>query len=216
MVRTIISSLPVVGPAFTEVFNYFIVPGIEKRREQWLKRIDDDISKLKQKVMEIDLGSEGFVSTYIQAMRYAVLNHEEENLQALRNAVLNCLLPQDPDEISQKIFIEWAGELTAWHIRILKIFKEQSRLIPEFNLSDPDWEINVVVRKLAHLIEENYPDTIGNYHLYMLIIKDLHRRGLITNLFPERDMLARIARQPELSPIARDFLKFITSPLDHN
>ncbi|MCC6615805.1 MAG: hypothetical protein IT320_20205 [Anaerolineae bacterium] len=219
-IKTLAALIPYVGGSLAELFNYLVAPPIEKRRDQWLKSLYDGLKGLEQKYEQFETGAafenEEFVTTFLQATRHALVNHEKENLRALRNTVLNSALSSAPSEVRQKIFVDWAGELTAWHIRILKLFADEPSRIPEIHLSDSSWQMNIAADRLASLIEERYPETRGNYHLYMQIVGDLNSKGLLTNLLPEKGMASRIEHRPVLSPIAEDFLGFITSPIEED
>lgn len=215
--KALLASVPLIGGVAAEFFNYLVTPSIEQRRDAWLESILRGFASLEERFAEFEIGEvfqdDRFISAFLQATRYASLNHEAENLEALRNAVLNAAIPVPHDEIKQKMFIEWAGQLTAWHLRILRLFEKYQVQIPHLDLDDPKWRQNIATKRLADLIEEKHPETQGNYHLYMQVISDLHSRNLITNLLPERKMTTRIAHEPELSSIGRQFLKFITSPI---
>jgi hypothetical protein len=52
----------------------------------------------------------------------AIRNHHKEKLKALRNAVLNSISPNLPEEDLQLMFLNWVDELTTWHLRILQFF----------------------------------------------------------------------------------------------
>jgi len=200
-----------------EYFGVLVPDSIEKRRDKWLENLALGFKALKEQFdnlqLEEVLERELFTSTFIQASRHAISNHNQENLLALRNIILNAALPSAPDEIRQKIFVDWAGELTAWHICILRVFKEEDFRIPCLDLDSPNWRKSITTDEIAQIIEDKYSEMKGNYALYMQIIGDLHSLGLLTNILPKKDMMAKNISRPVLSPIANDFWKFITSPI---
>ena len=216
--KTVISAVPYFGGPAAEIFHHLIASPIEQRRDEWLKSIYDDLQKLEEKYesfeTEVAFKHDVFVSTFLQASRHAVANHNEENRRDLLDAVLNSAVARNPDEIQQKIFVEWAGELTAWHIQILRLFETEQQRIPYLHLDSDKWQLNIATSKLANVIEEIHPEMRGNFHLYMQIVRELHSMGLITNSSPEKDMVAQIHHQPVLSSVGKEFLEFITSPLN--
>lgn len=215
--KALLSLIPVVGGTAAEYFAFFIASPVEKRRDQWLESVLHGLAELEERFKEFETGkifeSESFISVFLQATRYALIQHNQENLHALRNAVLNASLSVHPDDIREKMFVEWAGELTAWHIRLLRLFDENKGSIPSLNLDDPDWQLNIANQDLAELIESKYPDMKNNYQLYLQIVKDLHQRNLLTHKVPGRNTLSRIEHRPILSTTAEEFLTFIRSPI---
>lgn len=212
--RMLMTSIPVLGGAATEIFNELLTAPIEKRKEDWLLSV---FTGLLQRLGELEtrnlFDDEIFVSTFLQATRQALINHNKENIEALRNAVLNSALPQAPDEIRQKMFVEWAGEMTAWHLRILKLFATQRSRIPSVDLGSSNWMLNnILVDELANAIEEYYPDMKNNLSLYFSILPDLYQKGLLANLVPIKGSLTAIETYPVVSPIGMEFLRFIQEP----
>ncbi len=68
--------VPVFGPATVQVIAQFLVPGVERRREEWFKELADDFDHLNEKVDGFsvqDLAqNEPFISATIQATRIAI------------------------------------------------------------------------------------------------------------------------------------------------
>ena len=214
--REVASLVPGIGPI---LFEMLFQSPIERRRDKWLLGMKSVLDRIESGQI---LVNEQFTSAFYQAYRYAMVNHNEENITALRNAVLNSLPPATPDEIKQKMFIHWAGEMTAWHIRFLRLFSEEESRIPALNLSDPKWQWNLAVHDLADIIEEKYPETRDNFESVLQVITDLSARNLLTNYLPGRlpsqiesdskALLGEVRHEPTLSPIAKEFLTFITAP----
>src|SRR5579863_2878303 len=83
--------IPIFGPATVQVIAQFLVPGVERRREQWFKELADDFDRLKEKVdgfsVQNLVQNEPFVSATIQATRIAIGTHQEKKREYLRNAL---------------------------------------------------------------------------------------------------------------------------------
>ncbi len=218
-IRAVLSSVPFVGAPAIELFAFLVAPPLEKRRDEWIRSIAEGLVALENERpgFQIDALAEDetFLATLINASRAAIAASRDETRQALRNAVLNSPLPTAPDDIRQKIFIHWIDEFSAWHIKILEMFDDPG--VPEINLDDPAWwRTDITLEYLADFIEEKFPEMRGHYSLYIQIVMDLHTRGLIANAFPERALATRLDSSPKLTPVGKEFLEFIRSPLKEN
>jgi len=95
-----------------------------------LKALEAEIEGFK---MENLCDNEAFVSALVHASRVAIRNHQEEKLEALRNAVLNAALPNAPEESSELMFLDFVDSFTPWHIKVLarldksEIVREEER-----------------------------------------------------------------------------------------
>ena len=72
--------VPVLGPITVHVIAQFLVPGVERRREEWFKGLADDLDRLQEKIEGFrveDLANlDAFVSATIQATRIAIGTHQ--------------------------------------------------------------------------------------------------------------------------------------------
>lgn len=203
-------------PLASEIFELLIAAPASKRRKEFWIRISEDLKRLEEKVEGFSIEglaeNETFQSTLIQATQAAIRTHQREKHEALRNAVLNSALPNSPDENRQAVFIALCDELTGWHVNVLRLFEGDR--IPSIYLDDPSWRSDIALDKLANLIEATYPVMQVHFDLYVQIIDDLLRRGLIANHIPEKDFPAELHNDPKPTPLAREFLAFLNSPLE--
>ena len=105
--KGMLGCVPGVGAAVAEGFNRIVQPPIEKRRGEWMERVTEAIQRLQDeaKIKPEDLqNNEAFISTVLQASQIAQRNHQQEKIDALRNAVLNSALPSAPDDSRQQMF----------------------------------------------------------------------------------------------------------------
>ncbi|MEL6408418.1 MAG: hypothetical protein AAFR81_28890, partial [Chloroflexota bacterium] len=109
-----------------------VTPVIEKRRNNWVNELEQDLKALEEQIGEFSLqnaiNEPEFITALMRASRIAISNHNSEKRQMLRNAILNSSLSDAPDETEQHIFISWLDELTEWHIKLLKIFDDKHHL----------------------------------------------------------------------------------------
>jgi hypothetical protein len=93
--RAAVSAVPYVGGPLAELADLLRSP-LEKRREPWGQEIAEGLRRLEARVESLDperLGDNpAFVSVMAQATQAAIKTHDQEKLQALRNAVLNAAL----------------------------------------------------------------------------------------------------------------------------
>ncbi|MBZ0285485.1 MAG: hypothetical protein K8L97_32445 [Anaerolineae bacterium] len=202
------------------IIQKLLPPPIEKRRNEWFQRIADGLNELQNKVdgfsIENLTENQAFISTLIELTFMAVASHEQERLDALRNAALNMALPHAPEDIRRKMFIEWLEEMTPWHWKILNVFYVNNLSGLILDLDDQDWIINLHLGKLGILIQEMYPEMMGNDLICTQIIKYLHNRGLIGNKFPDFGLATKLDHAPQISSLGKEFLRFITSPLEQS
>jgi len=121
--RAALSVIPWIGGSAVELFSILIAPPLEKRLDEFLNDISDRLKRLEEqgKTNFKNLSeNKEFISAVLQAMRTAISTHDEEKLNALRNAVINTALDDTLDDAKRQIFLRYIDELTPWHILILK------------------------------------------------------------------------------------------------
>jgi len=58
----------------------------------------------------------------MHASQVAIRNHQSGKLEALRNAVLDSALSNEPEEDMQLMFLNFVDVLTLSHLRMLKLY----------------------------------------------------------------------------------------------
>lgn len=222
LVTSVVSPIPYAS----EIISAIVKPPLESRVNEFWQMVLDSLLKLQEQYEDFDIDNlphnDKFVTAMLQITRIAVENHQQEKRETLRNAVLNSALPTAPDDDRQQIFLRLLDELTVVHVKILQLFQIEVNAIAQLslNLDSDSWRRNSQLSDLGVLVERMYPEMYGQFGLSVQIIQDLHARGLISNTFfssPAR--LIRKTQSPMLTPLAEEFLRFITSPLavtDHN
>jgi hypothetical protein len=202
VVKAAISAVPYAGGAGAELFQALIQPPLEKRKTEWMERVAEGLKKLEAN--GLDIGSlqdnEEFVSAVMQASHMAVRTHQEEKLQALRNAVLNVANQQAPEEALQTMFLNFVDEFTEWHLRILKLF--QAPPVPD----------NISAGGLSHVLENAFPELRGQRDLYDSLWRDLYQRSLVGSDTLHVTMTATGLGQKRTTSIGDKFLGFIEEP----
>src|SRR5271157_2904116 len=148
LAKAAISGIPAVGGSAADLFGLVRAPPIERRRDQWFEKLHERLKEVEQREglkLEDLFTNEGFVSANLKAARIALSTHEEEKLEALRNAVLNVICDRSPDEETQAFFFQLIEPFTVTHIQVLRLFADGSSFPPQRrrelenrrNLTDP-------------------------------------------------------------------------------
>jgi hypothetical protein len=114
------------------IVNNLIMSPATKRRDRW---IDEYLSKAYQlitekvafSVVENLPNNELFITVVLQATSIALRNHQEEKLEALRNAVVNSVLPSSADDDIKLMFLDLVDELKVSHLRLLRMLYEPDK-----------------------------------------------------------------------------------------
>jgi hypothetical protein len=208
--RAVVGMIPG-GSIALEFFNNVVVPPLEKRRQKWMEEVAEAIRKLEQNrgVKAEDLpGNETFVSTVMQATQIAIRNHEQEKLDALRNAVLNSSLPFAPSDSLQQMFLAWVDRYTIWHLRILALFDDPKAWFTTRSRRFP----LQMMGSLGQILTSAYPELQNQRAFYDLIAKDLWNNGLMNTDGLHVTMTASGTEASRTSDIGKQFLRFISEP----
>lgn len=140
-----ISSVPVLGGAAAELFELVLAPSLEKRRDEWLRKLGEAVEELRTRLDGFDPraleGNEQFVSAVLAASTVAVKTHQEEKLEMLRNALVNAVLPGAPDEHEQMTFLRFVDVLTPLHVRVLRFLEDPNRWYDEAGADKPSFSM---------------------------------------------------------------------------
>ncbi len=116
VVKAAVSGVPIVGGPAAELLGLVFGPPLEKRREKWLEQLAGAVEEILDKMADLTPDTlsqnEVFVSTALRVTEIAIRTHQQEKLEALRNAVVNAALPEAPDETLQQIFLNHVDNLT--------------------------------------------------------------------------------------------------------
>ncbi len=126
----------------------------------FLEELVQKLLILEQQIDAVSFDNPTFQTTFKKAIRIAECEHQQEKLEALRNAVLNSAIPNSFKDDIQAIFIKWIDEFTVSDIRLLRMLHYIDNYHEEKILAD-----------LPYLDE--------NRIFYNQIFKQLNDKGLI-------------------------------------
>ncbi len=116
-----LSTAPYIGGPIAEFFSFVIAPPLEMRRDAWLIEIYRRLQTLEQRYEDFKpenlTKNEQFFSVFLQATQIAMRTHQQEKLEALRNAVINSVAMPTVDENLQLIFLNLIDRYTPWHLK---------------------------------------------------------------------------------------------------
>jgi hypothetical protein len=207
--RGAVSAIPVLGGPAAELLGLVLTPALEHRREKWFEHLGSAFEELRERLDGFDpktlADNELFITAVVTASNAALRTHEEEKLEALRNAVVNSGLPMAPAEHEQLMFIQLLDELTAFHLRLLAYLADPDGWFTEHGIARP----NLYMGSRADVLEAAMPDLRGSKALYTQAVRELGAAGLA------QDALTGMATAGGLyTPLTTDFgnrfLAFIT------
>ena len=211
LARAGISSIPVIGGPALELFNYLLAPPIQRRRDEWLNELEERLSKFEQEGrvnLEALRDNEEFISTVMQASAIAIRNHEQEKIEALRNAVVNTAVGQSPENSKRELFLNFVDSFTVPHLRVLKALFQGDQVVPR------NVPVKTAITEITELAVRLVPAMGAQPELAEVIVEDVCRKGL---LFWNRRPGTAIYVQSDatqVSPLGREFLRFLSEPSD--
>jgi hypothetical protein len=188
-----------------QVLFSFVPTPFDRRVLRWREAISQKLADRKLDP-EALAQNEAFMTTVFHATQIAVRNHQEEKLEALRNAVLNSALPDPPDESLQLIFLSFIDVFTPWHMQVLRFFHNPSSWMKERGIPIPTWTTG----SLRNLFSIAFKDIERPSGLDDFTFQDLENRGLFEGLGGMASM--QTVLRSRTTDLGKAFLKFITSP----
>ena len=139
----------------------------------------------------------------------AIRNHKKEKIEALRNALFNCVKPNAPDEDKKMIFLRLIDDLTPWHLRLLGLLNGPERWMRDHSVNNPGWSLG----GFSSVIEHCLPDLRGASDFYGQLIRDLQAGGLIhQGSFLNVTMSGGAMLESRTTDMGKEFISFISRP----
>ncbi|TDW70714.1 hypothetical protein [Kribbella pratensis] len=113
-----VSSIPLAGGLAAAWYQHLMEGPYNKRLEAWRATITDAVNELAEKYDDL-LDNEVFLDAFVNATRAAQATHQQEKLDALRNAVLNSVASDAPDVDEQARFFRLVEQFSAAHVLLL-------------------------------------------------------------------------------------------------
>ncbi len=172
------------------VVNNLIISPATKRRDTW---IDEYLSKAYQlitekvafSVVENLPNNELFITVVLQATSIALRNHQKEKLEALRNAIINSVLPNAPDESLQLMFLNFIDSFTPCHLIMMDFIDNPREWCRKNNIRISEimnrFKYNDIgqYRNHSNFLEEIFTGIKNNSYIYEQALEDITAKGLL-------------------------------------
>jgi len=174
-----IGSLPFAGGLASEFFSLVLSPPLQKRMDNWLQNLYDEIQQLKDKNPSFNPEelekNEQFITTVTEATQIALRTHYQEKLVALKNAVVNSIF-QEEVNYQHSLFLNLIDAFTPLHIQVINQFYHN----PEIHIVSEEGSD----RNYSHLnkVELNINNMLVERNLSTAILNDLLIRGIIDKI----------------------------------
>lgn len=170
------SSFPIIGGIFSELFSTVFSAPSAKRRDQILseldRKINDLLSRNESLTIESLINNEAFLTACLQAYQIAMRTHQQEKLIALMNAAVNSATTSI-DENEQQMFLMFIDSFNEWHLKLLLFFNSPLQYMNTDTVYSSFGSLN-------NLILRVFPELRNREEFYKQIITDLSIRGLIS------------------------------------
>lgn len=211
--RAAVSAVPAVGGPLQVLLETVFTAPIEKRKQAWLEELAEVVTELQERVKDLApeklAGSEVFVTVAMHATQVALRNHQQAKLDALRNAVLNSVLPNSPQEDEQMVFLRLIDQLTPWHLRLLSLLDDPVAWMERNRAANPGWGMGGVSTVVEHCL----PDLRGQRDTYDQIVRELQAEGLLgQGQYLHMTMSGRGMVESRTTERGKRFIRFITAP----
>lgn len=211
--KAVISVVPVAGGPLVTLFENIFTTPLNKRKQEWFEEMADVITEIQEKLDGVTpeklSQNEMFVTASLQASQIAIRNHKKEKLEALRNALFNCVSPKAPNEDKQLIFFKLIDDLTPWHLRLLGLLNDPARWMANNGIKNPGWDSGAVSTVVEHCL----PDLRGARDFYDQLVRDLQTGGLVhQGSFLHHNMTGGGMFASHTSDMGKEFIFFISRP----
>jgi hypothetical protein len=204
-----LGSVPIVGSFASELFNMVLTAPVEKRKEEWMIKIFNSLQDVQDKVEGFQIenlaNDEKFISVMTRASQLAILNHQQEKLQALHNAILNSALNISIDENEQMMFLNMVDTFTPWHLKLIYYFENPINRFEENNISRPEFMMGGIRDGLYAF----YPELLNRDEFVAVIFNELFSNKLVNTSGLGGTMSNDGIYSSRLSDFGKKFLKYI-------
>jgi len=203
IVKAGLSAVPGAGGPLAEMMQLFLGPAIERRREDWMRRVAAMLTTLMANGLRADAlqNDDRFISAVLQTTLIAQRTHNQEKLDALSSALSNIVTTQTPDEALESMFLGYIDSFTEWHIRILRVYEAPDPL-SRFT-------------EIGQVVERAYPELKGRPEIYETVWQDLLQKGLVDmqSLDGPINNVNSVSNR-HATPLGGKFLRFIAGPIE--
>ncbi len=209
--KGVISEIPFVGGLFTEYINLTQSLIGDKRKEQWVKMVEEKLEKL-QPQFETLPENELFYSCIQIATTNALRAHEEEKRQLFANALYNTV-QLDLDDDKKLLFLSLLDRHTLSSIKLLNYYSishyDKNNYIKQVGMMRTE-SISGTEHPIQ-LILKNNPFFENDEDYVKALSKQLASDSLISPIDFDMPQSPDKSRQKRTTKLGGDFLAFISN-----
>ncbi len=209
--RAVAGSIPIVGAAAQELLGLLVQAPLEKRRDEWVEEVGVGLRQINVRLDTLS-DSPVFIDAVASAVSSAMRTSDQQKRRALRNAVLNSVLPHAPSAMQQQVLLSLVDRLTPLHLAILGLFADPSkwRGPDDRALQRHGSTFNSTPRSV---LEDAFPQLAGtNRALADVIWADLEANGLIRRTGIDNAGEGPSVMNKRLTDFGDTFVRFISDP----
>ena len=204
-----VSAIPVVGGPAAELIGLINTP-LETRKVVWLNDVAEKLKDLEGKIDNFSLSelqeNHEFITILTHASQIAIRNHEEEKLNALRNAVINTAKKIDVGGNLRIMFLSYIDLMSPWHLHILDYLKNPKEACFVHGVDPNKYSMGGP----STLLEDCFLELRGKREFYDLIYSDLASKGLVLSGGLHGTMSVGGMSQKRTTNMGDNFLRFIS------
>lgn len=216
-----ISFVPVVGSALQVAFTEAAGRRLADRRTTWFNDIAVKVHALEDRIGDFAqlTSDDAFMDALTTATQIADRTSRAEKLRALRNAVVNSVMPGAPDPDSQQLLFDLIDRFTPTHVRMLTLISDPAGWFERHGAGQPDAG---TVPDSYH-VEDAMPELAGRWDLITRYVAGLTSAGVIDKPSVRRvqgpyGVWVRdgadnvVGEHFAATPLGTEFLEFIADP----
>ncbi len=202
------SMIPVVGGAAVELIGLINTP-LERRKVDWLNDIAERLTVLETNgsvtAQQLQENPE-FITAITHATQIAIRNHEQEKLDALRNAVINTAKGINIEDNFRIMFLSYIDLMSPLHFVILKYFKSPQGACIEHGVNTQNYYMGAA----SQALEDCFPELRGRRVLYDMIYADLATKGLVMEGGLHTTTSGQGITQKRTTTMGDEFIRFVS------
>ncbi len=203
-----VGAVPVAGSPLAAAFALALGWSYNRRMTAWLEDLAEAVDELQQQgtaTLEDLVDDDVFLDAVALATRAAQATHQQEKLEALRNAVLHSVGPDAPDVDEQARFFRYVADFTPSHLRLLLFLDDPGTFYDAAGVARPD----VYMGGRSYLLDQLAEFSAGR-DWYDMLHSDLTASGL-TNGTLHAVQTGASLWQSATSALGKRFLAFVSA-----
>ena len=184
------------------LLDKYIPSEAERKKNEYLKRMENDIEELKQKIDPSNLEKPEFYSIFSKLLKQSIDEYREEKITAFRNLTLNvAMTPYEFNKVD--FYARLVIILIPDEIMILRLFYllDVKGELKEYDNDPKERNTFYIIKKVYNIEDELYLHAImTDITRYRLVL----RSGELSTRFPRNGFF--------LSDLGKDFARYIFEP----